>query len=72
LASALLLGSHRLPPVSLQIPVDIAGKRRIAARFSENENITATVEGFANVFELDEVTSLFYSHEQTQPYLMAK
>ena len=47
--------SNRLPTPALRIPVNIAGRRRIEALFYEKENITATVEGFANFFEIDEV-----------------
>jgi hypothetical protein len=44
-----------LPTPALRIPVNIAGRRRVEALFYEKENITATVEGFANFFEIDEV-----------------
>ena len=45
----------RLPPISLQIPVSVANKRQIVARFSEGENITTTVQGFVDYFEVEEV-----------------
>ena len=45
----------RLSPPLLQIPVGLSGQRQVQVRFSENENITAVVEGFSNFFEIDEV-----------------
>ena len=40
----------------MQIPVGLSSRRQVIARFSENENITATVAGFVNFFEAEEVT----------------
>jgi hypothetical protein len=31
--------------------------RQVVARFSTNENITAVVDGFANYFEIDDVSA---------------
>lgn len=45
----------RLPPAALQIPVGLSGQRQVQIRFSENENITAVVEGFSIFFEIPEV-----------------
>jgi len=46
--------TKRLPPVVLQIPVSLSGKRQISAVFRANINITTTVEGFVNFFEAEE------------------
>ena len=48
--------NKRLAPVALVVPVDLPGKRRIIARFSEHDNVTATVEAFMNYFELGDET----------------
>lgn len=45
----------RLSPAALQIPVGLSGQRQVQIRFSENENITAVVEGFSHFYEIDEV-----------------
>jgi hypothetical protein len=44
--------NKRMPAVALQIPIEVPGKRRVIARFTENDNITSTVEAFANYFEI--------------------
>lgn len=41
----------RLPAPALQIPVSVPSQRKVVARFAENDNVTAVVEGFINVFE---------------------
>jgi len=41
----------RLPPAALQVPVSVPSQRKVVARFAENDNVTAVVEGFINVFE---------------------
>jgi hypothetical protein len=41
----------RLPAAALQIPVSVPSQRKVVARFAENDNVTAVVEGFINVFE---------------------
>jgi hypothetical protein len=33
--------------------------RQVVARLSQNENITAVVEGFANYFEIEDVSGVF-------------
>jgi hypothetical protein len=43
----------RLPAVSLQIPVNTPMRRQVSIRFSDNENITNVIEGFASFYELD-------------------
>ena len=43
----------RLPAVALQIPVSLTNQRKVAARFSEHDNVTAVVEAFMNVFEAE-------------------
>lgn len=48
----------RLPVVVTQVPVGIAPRRQVAARFSMNDNITAVVEGFANFYELDQTVKV--------------
>lgn len=42
----------------LQIPVGLSAQRKVVARFTLADNITAVVEGFANVFEVDEGVKL--------------
>jgi hypothetical protein len=46
--------------VVLQIPVSLSGKRQITAVFRANVNITATVEGFVDFFEVEEVRRYLY------------
>lgn len=46
--------NKRLPPPALSIPVNLPNRRKVVARFAENDNITAVVEGFINFFEIDE------------------
>jgi hypothetical protein len=46
--------SKRLPAPILQLPVALAGKRKVFMTLTENDNATAVVEGFCNFFELDE------------------
>lgn len=51
----------RLSPPALQIPVGLSGQRQVQIRFSENENITAVVEGFSHFFEIGEVKQLLFA-----------
>ncbi len=41
--------------------------RQVVARFSVSENITATVEAFANFFEIDDVHQ--YTHKHILVYI---
>ena len=50
--------SKRLPAAVLTIPVQLGSRRSVTARFAANENVTATVEGFTNFFEIDEGTKV--------------
>lgn len=43
----------RLPAVALTVPINIAGRRLISCSFFHGGNITNTVEGFINFYELD-------------------
>jgi hypothetical protein len=46
--------SKRLPAPILQLPVALAGKRKVFMTLAESDNATAVVEGFCNFFELEE------------------
>lgn len=50
--------NKRLPAVALQIPVALQSRRQVAIRFSAADNITNVVEGFANFFEIDDMTKV--------------
>lgn len=50
--------NQRLSPAALTIPVGIANSRKVVARFAENENVTAVIEGFVNVFEVGDDVKL--------------
>lgn len=45
----------RLPAVALSVPVSLQARRQVAVRFSLDDNITAVVEGFASVFDAEEM-----------------
>lgn len=44
----------RLPAIALQIPVALGAQRQVSIRLSLSDNITATVDGFVNYFDIDE------------------
>ena len=44
----------RLPAVALSVPVSLQARRQLAVRFALHDNITAVVEGFVSVFDVQE------------------
>jgi len=48
----------RLPPISLQIPINMQSQRTIQIRFSASDNITNVIEAAGNVFEFGEESKI--------------
>ncbi len=48
----------RLPPIAIQIPVNMGGQRGFQLRFAQNDNLTNVVEAAANIFDFDDAAKL--------------